>query len=35
MTKWFNRIVAVVLVFTLALIAPMQNVRSEAAESSL
>ena len=34
MTKWFNRIVAVVLVFTLALIAPMQNVRSEAAEKS-
>ena len=34
MTKWFNRIVAVVLVFTLALIAPMQNVRSEAAEKN-
>ena len=35
MSNWFKRVVAVMLVFTLALISPMQNVRSDAAEKSV
>ena len=35
MTKILKRMVAVMLIFTLALIAPMQNIRSDAAEKSV
>ncbi len=34
-TKWFDRVVAVILIFTLALISPMQFVRSDAASKSV
>ena len=34
-TKWFDRVVAVILIFTLALISPMQFVRSDAATKSV
>ena len=34
-SKWFDRVVAVILIFTLALISPMQFVRSDAATKSV